>query len=250
MAEIWKDITGYEKYYQVSNMGNVRAKHFYGKNLSTKDNGIKNLTLVKSSTGYYVVSLKGKQFHVHRLVAKEFIPNIENKPCIDHINTIKTDNRVENLRWVTQKENLKNEISEKRRLDAIRVKTKGKFGSEALRHKIVFQYSLSGEFIRQWNCMSDACREYNIDSGSMTRVCQKKESQAKGYIWRYKKEKVQPVALRKKRIVQYDLNMNAIREWDNITDAAKEHHTSTGRICECLKGHTTKCKGYIWKYKS
>lgn len=249
MKEIWKDITGYEKYYQVSNMGNVRSKHFNGKSLSTKDNGIKNLSLVKNSAGYCVVSLKGKQFHVHRLVAKEFIPNVENKPCIDHINTIKTDNRVENLRWVTQMENLKNEISAKRRLDAIRINTKGKFGADALTHKKVFQYSLNGEFIKEWDCMSDACREYGVDNGSMTRVCQKKVSQAKGYIWRYKKEEVQPVALRKKQIVQYDLNMNVIREWDSIVDAAKEHFTSTGRICACLKGHTASCKGYIWKYK-
>lgn len=58
MEEIWKDIVGYENWYQVSNKGNVRALHFYGKTLSTGDNGVRNLKLVLKSTGYYVVSLR------------------------------------------------------------------------------------------------------------------------------------------------------------------------------------------------
>ena len=89
MEEIWKDIVGYENWYQVSNKGNVRALHFYGKTLSTGDNGVRNLKLVLKSTGYYVVSLKGKQKLVHRLVAEAFIQNPFGKPNIDHINTIR-----------------------------------------------------------------------------------------------------------------------------------------------------------------
>lgn len=58
--------------------------------------------------GYYLVSIKGKSYLVHRLVAETFIPNPENKPTVDHINRIRTDNRVQNLRWATRKEQVEN----------------------------------------------------------------------------------------------------------------------------------------------
>ena len=62
--------------------------------------------------GYQLVALtetkKKKTMKVHRIVAEHYIPNPENKPCVDHINRIRTDNRVENLRWVTNLENCQN----------------------------------------------------------------------------------------------------------------------------------------------
>lgn len=98
LLETWKPIKGYEGLYEVSNIGNVRRK---GKPKKPSPN----------SKGYLTVILyknnQGKQYYVHRLVANAFIPNVENKPMIDHINAIKTDNRVENLRWCTNKENMK-----------------------------------------------------------------------------------------------------------------------------------------------
>lgn len=60
-----------------------------------------------TSNGYYRVA----GVFIHRAVAELFIPNPENKSCVDHINTIRTDNRVDNLRWTTQKENCNNPLS-------------------------------------------------------------------------------------------------------------------------------------------
>ena len=94
--EMWKDILGYESLYQVSNLGNVR---------SLKRN--KNLALCDNGEGYMKVKLHSKPYRVHRLVAMAFIPNLENKPQVNHINSDKADNRVENLEWVTNAENTK-----------------------------------------------------------------------------------------------------------------------------------------------
>ena len=117
MVEEWRDIAGYEGWYQVSNIGNVksikRRHNSHGHWCILHTEIILKPTLF--GKGYQCVRLapvnkneKKRGFAVHRLVAEAFIPNPDNLPQIDHINRNKLDNRVENLRWVTNGENQEN----------------------------------------------------------------------------------------------------------------------------------------------
>lgn len=114
MAEIWKEITGYEGLYQVSNLGNVRRIG----HLETNKNGIqrmlkdKNLKPKVDGKGYVHVILfnqnKRKTIRIHRLVAEMFIPNPNNYPQVNHKDEDKQNNKVDNLEWCTNKYNFPN----------------------------------------------------------------------------------------------------------------------------------------------
>lgn len=115
MKEIWKDVVGYEDRYEVSNFGGVRSKSYmkYGKNMHGVISFMtraKTLSLGTHTDGYKQVSLckNGTRttFKVHRLVAFAFIHNPENKPQINHKNSVRWDNRVENLEWCNNQENI------------------------------------------------------------------------------------------------------------------------------------------------
>ena len=100
--EIWKDIEGYEGLYQVNNLG--RVKRYY------KNSKEKILKPFSNRDGYLNVKLykegKSKQSKVHRLVAQAFILNPEDKPEVNHKDEDKTNNKVENLEWMTRRENI------------------------------------------------------------------------------------------------------------------------------------------------
>lgn len=245
MKEIWKDVIGFEGLYQVSNLGNVRALKYAG----SKETNIKVLKPILKRNGYYSVNICGKNIEIHRLVAPAFIPNPHNKPQIDHINTIRTDNKVSNLRWVTVWENQHNPKTIENKFIAAKKARGGKLGIDACRHREVYQYSLRGEFVRKWDCMSDAAREYNITSSQISSCCRGLAIKAGGYIWRYTLCKITHLKHKGRPIIQCDLHGAFIREWDRILDAARALEISPSAIRQCLTGKTKKSKGFIWNYK-
>ena len=133
-GEIWKDIEGYEGLYQVSNMGRVKTLNYKG-----HKGKVRILKQTFEKDGYLIVGLmkdrKIKTIKVHRLVAIAFIENIGDKPCVDHKNTIRTDNRVENLRWSTHKENSNNPLTRKHNSEAENNRHKGRKHSEETKKK-------------------------------------------------------------------------------------------------------------------
>ena len=101
LIEIWKSVVGFEGHYEISNLGSVR---------SLKNNKPYTLKINRHKDGYcYVMLCKDKtrkNLKIHRLVAKAFIPNPENKPTVNHINHVRHCNFVWNLEWATYDEQI------------------------------------------------------------------------------------------------------------------------------------------------
>lgn len=175
--EEWRDAAGYEGLYQVSDQGRVKSlERTYidksGRKQTVKERILKPFLTKK---GYLLVGLhnggKRKTFKVHRLVCTAFHENPENKPCVNHINEDKTDNRAVNLEWCTVKENnnygSRNERSAKNR------------------SKSVGQYSLDGKLIKIWPSTIEVQRQMEFDNGNIGKAARGKLKTSYGFVWRY-----------------------------------------------------------------
>lgn len=119
MREIWKDIDGYEGYYQISNLGRVKSlgRNIYNSNGKFQRYKKEKIKIPKTtSDGYSAVTLSinchNKTFSVHSLVANAFLDKpVSNEPLeINHIDTNRKNNCVTNLEWITHKENIAHSV--------------------------------------------------------------------------------------------------------------------------------------------
>ena len=168
MEEIWKDIKGFEGLYQVSNFG--RVKSFPRKGTQTTKERIIKFT--KSNKNYLVANLKNnniqQSFSIHRLVAQAFIPNPDNLPQVNHIDGNKQNNNVNNLEWCTNKQNRCHASC-----------------NHLLYTRHINQFDLEGNFIKEWNSITEASKFYNIKYNSLWSACNNKKGVYNGFIWRY-----------------------------------------------------------------
>lgn len=182
MEEIWKDISGYEGLYQVSNLGRVRSFDRYVRN-GTSNRNIKRGKILKpcvTRDGYLQLNLikdkKKKVSTIHRLVAKAFIENPENKPCVNHIDGNKQNNNVTNLEWVTYSENT---------IHAMKIGLKTDPKGRNHYKRAVNQYTLDGKFIRRWESIKAVQDKWNLKSIKISSCCRGRIKTSLGYKWEY-----------------------------------------------------------------
>jgi hypothetical protein len=193
--EEWKDILGYEGEYQVSNYGSVRSLDRYIKSKSKLDKEFvyfkrgKNLIPELGSLVYpyvvYYLKKDGKRYYnkAHRLVAKAFISNPENKKVVNHIDSNPRNNHVDNLDWVTHSENAKHAY-DNGRIDitkAIEASRESRIGTG----KIVYQYTINKKPIAQFNSVRSAAKITNSDENSISKVCRGVINIHNNYFWSY-----------------------------------------------------------------
>lgn len=156
MKEQWKDIADFDN-YEVSDLGRVRNK-------KTK----RILRLGKDTGGYVQVKLYNdgikKSIKVHRLVAGAFIPNPLNLPEVNHLDTNRTNNSVDNLEWCNRQYNVDYSVS-----------------------KPVNQYALDGRLLNTYKSVHEAERQTGIRNGNIVQCCLGNPcySNAGGFIWKY-----------------------------------------------------------------
>jgi hypothetical protein len=219
---IWKDVIGWEGLYQVSNFGEIRSLdrvvNSRGNNNRILKGRLRKLLITNGR--YNSVNLidkkngKSTRNSVHRFVAEAFIPNPENKPCVNHIDGNKQNNHVSNLEWCTYAENAnhaietglktphkltdiqKQKIREKAKhynqLKSWQKLNKDRMREMALKASLstakkINQLDENGDFIKQWNSISEVSKHIGINARRISKYLKQKTYEINGFSWEYAK---------------------------------------------------------------
>ena len=224
----WKVIPDYPNY----------AANSLGKIANIKTGQLRKFSNHK---GYVqcMVRKDGKSYNrlVHRLIANAFLPPPQEGQVIDHINGIRNDNRVENLRWCSMDENLHFPLAIKNR--------------EHLKEQCS-QYHLDGTFITSFSSIFEASAKLNLSSGAISNCCVGHKLTCGGFQWRYgcNDTNIEPVRENKRNIqvAQCDEFGNIIKTYPSCNTAAKSNGLTQQVINECVNGKRKSAYGgFIWK---
>ena len=280
--EKWRPIPRFNGTIEASNIGCIRSLNHLG------EDGYTRILAQNNRNGYLRVKIKGTYYGVHNLVWEAFHGEIPVGMEIDHRNSVPSDNRLLNLRICTHKENMQNQFT----LEKIRNGQKKKMEDPEYRKrhyenldklnsdpimkehirrikaieckercsKKVNQYDLNGNFIREWNSLSDVNRELGYSLASLSECCNGTRNKAYNCIWSYEKrdkewfiQREEEIKIRRRRpskpVNQYDLNDNLIKSWYSGHEIQRELGFLRSNIVSCCNGTAKTAYGFIWRWK-
>lgn len=252
--EIWKDVVGWEGYYEVSNMGRVRSvdricdnKHRKGKLLKLH-NTIRTGRRKQDEHPYIYVHLsrKCKPFRgaVHRLVAMAFVPNPNPSQFnqVNHKDENKSNNRADNLEWCDNRYNCNYGSHVKKAVE------------NCPHRKVVRQYTLLGEFVKEYFSAAEAAKAVNIEYPSIVNVCRGDMISAGGFLWRYVNPSTEIKAkilkcqhrLEHMMVVQMDMKRRVVNIFKSTIEASRSTGFPRTGIKHALQRDNPIYRNYIW----
>ena len=223
---------------------------------NTKDCNVSNYGRLKYPSGqitggyknneYLKVSIQKKVYNLHRLIAQTFLPNIENKPVVNHIDGNKLNSKLNNLEWVTHKEN-----AEHAHATGLCIDNKNK----------IVQLDLTGNIINHFNSQVEASKQLNIDISCIRNCCNENiyKKTAGGFIFKYYNEDgiyditnnicIPSNINGQKGVIQYDKNMNKIKEFTSLIQTSNELKLPYTTLCKYCKKEKI-YRNFIFKYKT
>jgi hypothetical protein len=180
--EIWKPVVGFEGKYEVSNMGRIKSLSYL------RTGKVKLLTILSTKNGYSFTSLTKnnvtRHYLIHRIVYEAFYGRIpkfiastkgDKRMEVNHINEIKSDNRLENLELITCTQNNNHGLHKQRIAKS--------------NSKKVYQYTIDGKFVKEWEstkaCIENGFKQSAVSACCRNSYCNRERNDYKGYIWSF-----------------------------------------------------------------